>query len=340
MNKNSWIYLCLKVFKNRKNKNFIDNISNINNDFQFVKMEKNINCKNDKCVCKIIAGGKNDGFFACVRWAIDSIYFCDYYALNPVILFPEDSLYKDKDDTFNINPFEYYFRQPLNNSINDLKEANTIIECCGRNRNLAENLNNGISYKTSDEYINEMAKIVKKYLKFNDETKSKIEEELKERKIENDVLGVHIRGTDYKKNYKNHPTYIPIEMYYEEIDKALQQYGFKKIFIATDDKEILNNMIKRYTEEKVIYGKNIARGEGNEGVHTIISEREHNGYLLGLEVIFDMCSLSKCGGIISGMSQVGLISRIYKKSNDELYIYDKLLSNGINKKGKIFNVKK
>ena len=52
-----------------------------------------------------------------------------------------------------------------------------------------------------------------------------------------------------------------------------------------------------------------------------------------------MATLSYCNGIISGLSQVSTMARIYKKSRNEEFMYDKKLNNGINKTGKSFSVK-
>ena len=121
------------------------------------------------------------------------------------------------------------------------------------------------------------------------------------------------------------------------IDHALKKYGFKKIYIATDDENILKGFLSRYSQEIVIYDKDTARSNGLKGVHTRTDiVRPYHKYKLGIEVICDMCILAACGGLISGLSQVSLISRIYKKSKNEHFRYDKIIDKGIHKHGKIF----
>ena len=61
-------------------------------------------------------------------------------------------------------------------------------------------------------------------------------------------------------------------------------------------------------------------------------------YQAGIEVICDMAALSHCRGLISGLSQVGLMARIFKRSRHERYQYDKKLNMGINTSGRGFSV--
>lgn len=332
-----WLYLIAKIFKNRKSKEYIDNHLNLDDNYNIVSLIKGKH-NNEEIFGEIVPNSKNDGFFASIRWALDGLYFCDYYAIKPIIKFADNSLYFDFEYGKQKNPFEYYYEQPFKISSSKLDSTNTIIKITKNNFKLAENLNNNMGYQVSDEYIDTMALIMNKYLKFNVETQNKINEDLKEKNLSEEILGVHIRGTDYKKSFKNHPIYVDVESYYDYIDHALNKYKFKKIFLATDDLDILDKVIDHYGEDMVIYSKNIKRGKGTVGVHIENSNRQFNQYLLGLEVIFDMCSLAECGGIISGMSQVGLVARIYKKSQKKNFLYDQVINKGINKNGKNFKI--
>ena len=322
-----------QLIKYRNDVEYIALVQGIRNNPNIIELKQQ-SCKHDtgKAVCLIKAGGKPDGFFACVRWALDGLYFCDAFGFIPYIVFDENSLYKDSSMPANINPFMYFFDEPYEADIDRVH----YIKYSNRNRLFAERLNGGINYSVSHEYIEVMGELMKKYLHFNSVTLSSINEEMNRRKIDTSLLGVHIRGTDYKANYKNHPKYIEPKEYYPLIDAAMEKYGFSGIFLATDDKDILDEFILHYGEGKVCCAMNASRSTGLSGVHTagIASP-----YKVGLEVIYDMCSLAKCGGIISGMSQVGLCARIYKKSIDESFLYDKTIDCGINRTGKIFTVK-
>ena len=97
----------------------------------------------------------------------------------------------------------------------------------------------------------------------------------------------------------------------------------------------LEAFIREFGEENVLYARNNIRGTGSVGIHTA---KENNSYQAGLEVICYMATLSYCKGLISGLSQVGLMTRIFKMSRHEEFFYDKKLDKGINASEKSFSV--
>lgn len=329
---NDFFFSVLQMYKYRNDKEYIQLVRGLRSNPNIVTLCP-AKIQFEKPVCLIEAGGKNDGFFACVRWALDGLYFCDQHGFVPVLKFSEHSLYKDEIFSEEINPFEYYFEQPTNIGLQSMAD-HSYIKYSPRNGLLAENMNKGVSYDVSNEYENSMAQVAGKYLRFNARTLQAIEEYLKDKEVNlKDMLGVHIRGTDYKKNYKNHPAYISPEGYYPYIREALASKKFQGIYLATDDEEILNTFLQEFGEENVVYAKNNMRGSGMSGVHT---SNEGKRYQAGLEVICDMAALSYCAGIISGLSQVSLMARVFKKSRHELYLYDQKINKGINKSGTAF----
>lgn len=338
LTKNMLLYDILLLVKYRHDKEFLEKIKDVRKNANLVELQEN-SCGTEKSgiLCDIEIEGENEGFFALVRWTLDALYFCDCFSLYPYIRFSSKNLYYDNTLSGERNTFEYFFEQPINK---DLSNYITIIKYNSRNRLKAEFLNGGVSYRVTEMYIDEMARIMRKYLRFNNEIKQIIDEELKKNRISEKTLGVHIRGTDYKSNYKNHPCYVAPNEYYKYINEAFSIYDFEKIYIATDDEDILKVFIEKYGIKKVVFAENTVRSRGVEGVHTSPGNREHHKYMLGVEVICDMCMLASCGGVISGMSQVGLMSRIYKKSKEGSFLYDKTIDKGLNSKGKIFKVKK
>ena len=335
------LYNILLIIKYRHDDDFMQIIKGLRSNSSLVELRENPEAPEElekkEMWCDISINGADTGFFAMVRWTLDALYFCECFGLRPYIRFSGECLYKDADMPPDRNVYNYYFEQPFSANEDSLKNAKSVVVYDSRNRRKAEMLNGDVIYQTTEEYMDQIAKIMKKYLKFNAETQAIISEQIHKRGVHEDVLGVHIRGTDYKSNYKNHPQYISPQIYYIYIDQAIQEYVFKKIYIATDDKEILQEFLSRYGSEMVLFSKDTIRSEGNQGIHTIENvERPYHKYRLGIEVICDMCSLAACGGLVSSLSQVSLMSRIYKKSKNESFRYDKRINNGINKRGKLF----
>lgn len=332
--RNPFLYAVLRVINNRRDARFISFVNGYNDNWEIIFAHPQTTGKYNRPVCRIVAGTRDDGFFACVRWALDGLYFCQKFGFTPVVSFPENSIYRDNEKfETEVNPFNYFFEDTVDN----LPPNYPTVEYSVRNMKFAESLNGGITYKVSKEYIDAMAEIMAEKLVFRKDVIQYAYRINKPLLIDNRTLGVHIRGTDYRKNYKNHPVFLETEEYYESIDKAMENGRFNKIYLATDDEKILNEFIAHYGE-KVTFSDQSERSKGEQGVHTSHADKK-TPYYLGLDVISDMIALSSCGGLISGMSQVPLIARIYKKSQNSKYSVDIVLDKGINQKGMRFERK-
>lgn len=335
--------LLVSLVRRRKDKNYIDFLTSasVNSELIQIKaVDEFIDVNYDRApVCRLTVGNKNEGFFATYRWMLDALYFCDRHGIIPIVSFTDDSLYKDNNLPKELNPFEYYFECATNGVDTDCGRSEVIY--VGRNSLFAERLNsNNISYEYSKQFVEALASVQKKYIKFNDKTQRIVTEYVDKLAITERTLGVHIRGTDYKQNCKDHPKYVGPEDYYPVIDKAFQSGMFDKVFLATDDNSIFEEFIKHYGSQKIVCSEDTIRGTGNIGTHVEdCDNKKRDNYRLGLEVICDMFALSTCGGMISGMSQVGLAARVYKLSQDKCFAFDRIISKGINQRGKIFRVK-
>ena len=100
---------------------------------------------------------------------------------------------------------------------------------------------------------------------------------------------------------------------------------------------ILSEFEKKYGS-KIIKFDDVIRSNENKSVIFNENDRKYNEYYLGLEVIRDMYTLSKCEALIGGLSQVATCARIYKYSYGEKYkdliILDNGLYNGNKKRDK------
>ncbi len=75
--------------------------------------------------------------------------------------------------------------------------------------------------------------------------------------------------------------------------------------------------------------QDVIRSSGTDTVMHSSVERENHHYLLGMEVLRDMITLSKCGGFIAGLSQVSIAARIFRQSYGYSYTDEKVLDRGI-----------
>lgn len=279
------------------------------------------------------------GFFAMYRYWLEYLYFADICGYTPVIHAGNNFTYREKKPVNKTtNPFEYYFLQPATISIKEAKISSKVIQSDIVHRKMVELIFTGkvCNYKYNNRYLYMMGHIVKKYIKFNDYTKRYISKSVEKLGFSNErVLGVHIRGTDFRAKYDNHPMYVTEDDCFEEINRILEKNNYNKIFVATDDKRILANFVRKYGE-KIIFYKDVERSSVNKSVAFSHNSREHHKYLLGLEVIRDMYTLSKCDSLVAGISQVAICAQINKVSRGEKYKDIKIIDKGFYKNGHIF----
>lgn len=285
----------------------------------------------DKIIYHIYEPNGDFGFFAMYRNWLEYIYFADVCGYIPVIEAGSDFAYSDGNKDH--NAFESYFIQPKIN-LRDAKRSSNVIISSLDHRKMVELVLTGKTghYHYNHKYLYLMSKIANKYMQFNETTWQYINEGMKRLDIKDyKVLGIHIRGTDFRSQYDNHPVYVSEEEVFEKIDKIIGSYD--KIFLATDDNRILENFKNKYGSELLCYYHDVVRGDRNKSVIFMKNEnaRENNKYLLGLEVIRDMYTLAMCDGLICGISQVAICSQIYKLSlrnkYDDLIIVDKGIYN-------------
>lgn len=307
---------------------------NVNNSNYFKLMLRRYGNKNkDKIIYYIYEDGKNLGFFAMYRAWLEYLYFADVCGYTPVVLAGENFPYRENILIHSTeNPFEYYFDQPAAIHVREVKKSNKVITSDVVHRQMVELVFTGkySHYKYTERYMNEMGRIVKKYIRFNDYTKKYIERGMEMMDFEKQkVLGIHVRGTDFRARYDNHPVFVTEEEYFQEIDQVFDKNAYNKIFLATDDERILKSFINRYGSLTIFFG-DVERSCNNQSVAFSEGMRKAHKYFLGLEVIRDMYTLSMCTGLIAGISQVAICAQINKLARGEHYRDLIIIDKGIN----------
>jgi hypothetical protein len=130
-------------------------------------------------------------------------------------------------------------------------------------------------------------------------------ENIKNTLLDTEYIGVQIRGTDKKDEI---PT-IPLENIFKHIDTGLNEFD-GKIFLATDDFFYLENLIKRYGSEKIIYNTNNIISKNGEPIHF-----NNNRTILNRQVMTDVYILSKSKYFYYTFSNVSYLSLIMGVNN-------------------------
>lgn len=287
----------------------------------------------DKTIFYIELGDNICGFFAVYRLLLELFYLADVCGMVPVVKYKKDFLYSEGDR----NAFEYYFMQPCGINIVQAKNSYNVVKAKRLHNNMVQLVFNGRCgvYDAKPLYIRQMAEMQKKYIKLQPKIKEYIDNGIDCLIGGANVLGVHIRGTDFKKNYNIHPRYIEEEQYIEEIKRQLACQKWDKVFLATDDEKILKKC-RNVFGNKIIFYKDVFRSKTEKSVAFSDIERKNHKYMLGVEVLRDAYTLAACNGLIAGISQVSICARIIRTAAFGEYRYMRILNEGYNKNNRIF----
>ena len=230
------------------------------------------------------------------------------------------------------NVFEYYFDPVSDLSMKSALNSQCVVKILNPNMDMVLFDYKCEWFDMSDDYIKEMGRLCRKYIRFNQITRKAIADDMNKVHREGKTLGIHFRGTDYVIGATGHPYALSVEDYYEFIDEALCQYDFQYIFLATDDKTALKKMQERYRD--IICYSDVFRGDGKISVAFAEgNDTELPNYRRGYEVLRDVATLSQCDGLIAGQSQVSTGARIFNASRKKQYEYCRILSKGICRTG-------
>lgn len=320
-------------FSHGSDERFVKEVKELQDNPELVLLEKYADEGPAEIYYHIFMEESQSGFFADHNRLLGYLYFADYYNMIPIVEYTDKYCYAEKGEIYGTNnPFEYYFLQPSEISLQEMQKKNTVVRSRKNNTKIDASFSVK-GYEKSEDYLQAMADITAKYIRLQPRVESQIQKDWKsilpEKAEKGNILGCHVRGTDFKRNYNGHPVMVTIEEYADTVENLMKKDIYAGIFLATDDANAVKLFKKRF-EDKVFFYSDVTRSEGNETVMKSKSERPNHHYELGFEVLRDMYSLSYCDGLVAGLSQVSFAARIQKKSTGREYSDLVILDKGIN----------
>lgn len=321
-----YLYRGWKAFRSH-DFNFWDNVNYIDPYKDIILTDAYIQTNDDsqnETAYLIYENTPSAGFFAAMFFIIDKLIYADEMGLTPVVELGPAFAYWDEN--MNPNAWHNYF-EPLGSEQTIAAADRVVRQTIGHVR-YVKNM-----YK-DDLYTEKVISTVRKNIRIKAELKQEYDEKwnaLTQGKKR--VLGVHFRGSDYKMNYKNHPTFVGIDDYIKLISEIESNYDL--IFLATDDSEAMDKMQECFGD-KIVFFDDVTRTDGLTSVIYMQDKKNTSNYRLGYEVLRDCYALSSCDSLVGGCSAVVKFARLLKQSRDEAYIENIVIDKGINVDGKIW----
>ena len=281
--------------------------------------------------------GDQVGFFCEVIFTLLRMKFADERGFIPYIDWKKGHLYYEEGGMRGVeNVYDYYFKQP--SGATSLESLRFVTDATDEQMHMLQHRYDHHGYHYTDEYIDVLADMAAKYLVFNEETEGYLKDAVSKTIAGKKTLGVHFRGTDYRRSYNNHPVFVTVEDEIEKIKAIASSGGYERIFLATDEAAAIEKFREVFGDKLVYYEDVYRAGEGDdESVAYSKSSRENHHYLLGLEALRDQYTLSACDGMVCGLSNLSITARlfkrgIFKEEYKDLVILDK----GTNQNNKAF----
>ena len=177
------------------------------------------------------------------------------------------------------------------------------------------------------EYMDGLSAMIKKYIRYNSKTREYLENGYEDLIGDKKALAVHFRGTDYRRQYNNHPTFVSLEQEIAKVKELLENKNYEVIFLATDEQEAVNEFRQAFGDKVKCFEDTWRAAGGDESVAYSHAEREQHKYRLGLEVLRDQYMLTRCRGLVCGTSNLTLVARMmrkawYEQAYEDLVIID------------------
>lgn len=264
----------------------------------------------------IIRSEGGAGFFSNYMWVLGHIVLARKLGYIPVVdmknyptLYSEDAAVDGIDNAWN-----YYFENIDGVTLDEAYRSGKYV--IGRDKYLdkyAEKYCTPIYRFPTDKMIRYYGPVIDRDIRIREDLKSEFDAAWRKQAEPSDqVLGIHIRGTDMKNNL-GHPMPASVRDYLKQTYRILSEHTeITKIFLATDENNVKETYEREFGHSKWTLFMNEAfrvwdNGEARKvGVHETKVEhpREHHKYLMGKEVLQDAWFLNKCDYLICGHSNI------------------------------------
>lgn len=344
INTSGKLYYLLYCIDNIKSEKFRSKVLKIKTNPYQVEFAHNGNDFTGKIIYKITVGDETKGFCSAIRDTIYYLMYADSLGMYPYIEYTQNMPYQENHPiNGGTNSFSYFFLQPCPEAEDIISTASVVVlnesihsEGVFSLRGIEEPQN---YYVNSERHIEVCAQIFAKYLKLKDAVRNQLDSEVQEILSSGSVLGVHYRGTDFKVGYDGHPVAVFYQQHIEEAKRRMKEKSYDKVFLATEDGDVIEAFEKEFGEKLVMY-VDVVRGTGETNAYNMKSDRPNHKYLLAYEVLRDVYTLAQCDDLITSMSGVGITTQIMKKSGKKEFGFVKVLEAGINKSNKVLQKNK
>ena len=241
----------------------------------------------------------------------------------PVIDMQNDfNIYLSEDKIGKENAWEYYFKQPMGYSLDDIRHSRNVIIGSGKVPQMFPYLD--IEFLTGKsgelEYWRQQ---VRKYINLSEEAVCELDKAYNRLFVNaGKILGVVCRGTDYVRGKpKNHPIQPTPEQMIIKVKEIKKEYGCQKIFLATEDAQIYEMFVQHFGDDLITNRASYIQYQGNA-----IGKEEYIEYgsakESGMEYLITTMLLAKCDCLCAGCVSATVGALLLTEGYEYTYLFD------------------
>ena len=224
------------------------------------------------------------------------------------------------------NSWEYFFEQPCGYSLKDVAHAKHVV-ISGQHILTPDTFQIDWNCINDERLLAKWRSLAKTTIRLSpgarqyvDRAKSTMQRSF----CDNKVLGVYCRGTDYTHlKPKGHPVQPTPEMVISKAREMMDRYGYKTIYLVTEDADVLNLFTQEFGAQELLY-LDVKRYEPNqkyiwENEEMLGRSRIQNG----LEYLSSMKLIAECDSLICGLTGgTTALFLMRDRSYTHQYVYD------------------
>lgn len=279
--------------------------------------------KKEKCTPKYGLIRRSDekcGLGSYIITIVGGIYYCLEHNLIPIVdLKNGNNMYKENPGD---NAWEHFFRQPYGMGLDNIDDYRScsIIDAGEMNRRPKLTMD----FLTNENAITFWREFIKKYLVFSDETKAVVDKYLDEYlpgNARDKTIGVLARGTDYL-NLRplGHPVQPSVTELIKEINKLRERTGYKRIFLATEDKSISDALCNEYGEDIVL--PNTERFCISEKTYLADALSDRTNVKMGHDYLASLIVLANCRCLVAGRTSGTVVAKLFSEGFEEEVLFN------------------
>ena len=280
---------------------------------------------------------------AFLRW----VYFAEIMGYTPVIdMQYVPNLYLEDDQVGKVNSYDYFYQQPAGMTAEEAYKSRDVVIVNRLDRPYHFTLRQRLAYKKAtavndwvygenrEKHFALYKRLYNTYFPVSDEAKAFVDARWNELIAPGEkTLGLLCRGTDYftKRPYKHQIQPTP-EMIIEKVDVLLKEQQVDKIFVATEDEDILAKLRVHFGEKVVFIDCPRLTAKPGQSVAEGFNEKRVDRKMNGLYYFASIACLSRCDHLIAGKTMATQFIRTMRDTDFETEFYWNLGRYGVDDK--------